>query len=113
MLDVRPLVIPAASGLLVNLGGAITYWSVRDTTDSSGSVFQVYDGNSTAGVLMIDVSTTAGESTSEYIHRGHLRFRSGLYFHLASGAVEGSVTAWTGLAEWEWAALLTAADEVG
>ena len=86
---VRSVTIPDASGGLITGSGYITYWSVRDTTDSSGSVFQLYDGNSTDSQLLVDVSTTAGESTSEYIHRGHLIYQSSLYYNLASGTIGG------------------------
>lgn len=112
MLDVRSLVLPSSSGQLINFAGAITYWSVRDTTSSSGSVLKLYDGTGTDGILVLDVSTTHGQSTSEYIHRGHLRFRSGLYYELVSGTIEGAVTVWTGLSEREWHELLTAVAEV-
>ena len=89
---VRSVTIPDASGGLITGSGYITYWSVRDTTASTGSVFQLYDGNSTDSQLLVDVSTTAGESTSEYIHRGHLIYQSSLYYNLASGTIEGAVT---------------------
>lgn len=89
---VRSVTIPDASGGLITGSGYITYWSVRDTTGSSGSVFQLYDGNSTDSQLLVDVSTTAGQSTSEYVHRGHLIYQSSLYYNLASGTIEGAVT---------------------
>ena len=56
-----PCSLTVASSLLITGSGYITYWSVRDTTDSSGSVFQLYDGNSTDSQLLVDVSTSAGE----------------------------------------------------
>ena len=87
-----PCSLTVASSLLITGSGYITYWSVRDTTASTGSVFQLYDGNSTDSQLLVDVSTTAGESTSEYVHRGHLIYQSSLYYNLASGTIEGAVT---------------------
>ncbi len=89
---VRSIELPASSGGLITGSGYITYWSVRDTTASTGSVFQLYDGNSTDSQLLVDVSTAAGESTSEYIHRGHLIYQASRYYNLASGTIEGAVT---------------------
>ena len=84
--------IPAASGLLITGSGFIPYWSVRDTTDLTGSVFQIIDGNDSTGQILIDVSTTAGESTSEYIGKKMLFYSKSLYYNLISGAEEGEVT---------------------
>jgi hypothetical protein len=78
--------------LLITGSGYIVYWSVRDTTASTGSVLQLYDGQDAHGQLLLDVSTTAGQSTSEYIGRRLLFYTKSLYYNLASGTIEGAVT---------------------
>lgn len=87
-----PCTIPAASGSLITGSGYIVYWSALDTTVMGGSVFELYDGNDANGQLLIAVSTTAGESTSEYIGKRLLFYTKSLYYNLASGAIEGAVT---------------------
>jgi hypothetical protein len=87
-----PCTLPAASGGLITGSGYIVYWSVRDTTASTGSVFQLYDGNDANGQLLLDVSTVAGQSTSEYIGKRLLFYTKSLYYNLASGTIEGAVT---------------------
>jgi hypothetical protein len=87
-----PCTLPAGSAGLITGSGYIVYWSVRDTTASSGSVFQLYDGNDTNGQLLLDVATVAGQSTSEYIGRKLLFYTKSLYYNLASGTLEGAVT---------------------
>jgi hypothetical protein len=87
-----PCTIPSSSGKLITGSGYIVYWSVRDTTASSGSVFQLYDGQDANGQLLLDGSTVAGQSTSEYIGRRLLFYTKSLYYNLASGTIEGAVT---------------------
>jgi hypothetical protein len=87
-----PCTLPASSGLLITGSGYIPYWSVRDTTDLTGSIFQIIDGNDSTGQILIDVSTAAGESTSEYIGKKMLFYTKSLYYNLVSGAEEGEVT---------------------
>jgi hypothetical protein len=87
-----PCTLPSASAGLITGSGYIVYWSVRDTTASTGSVFKLYDGNDTNGQLLLDVATVAGQSTSEYIGKRLLFYTKSLYYNLASGTIEGSVT---------------------
>jgi hypothetical protein len=56
-----------------------------------GSVFQLIDGNDSNGQTLVDVSTSVGESTSEYIGKRLVFYTKSLYYNLASGAIEGSV----------------------
>lgn len=84
--------IPASSGLLISGSGYITYWSVLDTTVSSGSVFSLNDGADPAANALVTVSTDAGQSTSESIQRKNLWYLTGLNFVLTSGTISGSVT---------------------
>ncbi len=86
-----PCTLPAASGGLITGSGYIVYWSVRDTTVSTGSVFQLYDGQDNTGQLLLDVSTVAKGSTSGYIGRKLVFYTKSLYYNLASGTIEGSV----------------------
>lgn len=87
-----PCTFTAASSKLITGSGYIVYWSALDTTVSTGSVFQLVDGQDANGQLLIDVSTTAGESTSEYIGKRLLFYTKSLYFNLVSGTISGAVT---------------------
>lgn len=89
---VQSIHLPAASGPIITGSGYITYWSVLDTTVSSGSIFSIIDGNATDGQGLIKVATIAGQSTSEYIHRLHLCYKQSLYFKLTSGTIDGDIT---------------------
>ena len=87
-----PCTLPAASGGLITGSGYIVYWSALETTGNAAAGFQLIDGNDANGQLLIDVSLSAGESTSEYIGKRLLFYTKSLYFDLVSGAVGGAVT---------------------
>lgn len=105
-MDARSIALPAASGYLITGMGCITYWSTLDTTASSGSQFALYDGDPTDGQLLLEASTTAGQSTSEYIQRGHCCYQRGLYYDLLSGSYGGAVSVWASFSAAEWQAFL-------
>lgn len=89
--------------------GCVTYWSVRDTTVSSGSVFEIYDGNSDDSQLILSVSTSFGESTSEFIGPRSVPFERGLFFYVISGVLVGAVSGLWTLSKAEWNAFLVSA----
>ena len=85
------VVAPGASKVLTSVSGAITYWTWRETTGAAGAVFRLWDSDRAGGQLVLSASLTSGESFRDFIDRGALPFRVGLFFELVSGAVEGAV----------------------
>jgi len=84
--------LPGASGQLVNTGGCLTIHATRETTGSAAAVYRLWDGSSATGTLLLPVSLTSSESTRDDFRNHHLMFRTGLYFELVSGAIEGEVS---------------------
>ena len=87
-----PCTFPAASSLLITGSGYIVYWAALDSGNADGSQFNLWDGQNASGQLLIPVSLTDGESTSEYIGKRLVFYTKSLYFDLVSGGVTGSVT---------------------
>lgn len=87
-----PCSLTAASSLLITGSGYIVYWAALDSGNSGGSQFNLWDGQNASGQLLVPVSLTDGESTSEYIGKRLVFYTKSLYFDLVSGGVTGSVT---------------------
>jgi hypothetical protein len=60
-------------------------------TAASTAVVQIWDGTGAAGTLLDVVGLAASGSAREWLGDGGLRFKTGLYVEIVSGAVEGSV----------------------
>lgn len=84
--------LPEASGLLDAEPGCVVFWSFRDTTATSGSVFNLWDGSGNNSRYLSPFSLQAGQSTRDYIKKHDLPFVNGLFFELVSGTVVGQVT---------------------
>lgn len=83
--------LPSASGQLLNTGGCLTVHSTRETTGSNTAVYRLWDGSNNAGQLLLTVSLGQSESTRDDFRDHHLVFKTGLYYELVSGTVEGAV----------------------
>ena len=90
----RPLTlnIPSKSEQILNTGGCLTVHSTRETTGTTSAVYRLWDGTSAAGTLLLTVSLIAAESTRDDFREHHLTFRTGLYYELVSGSLEGQVS---------------------
>jgi len=87
-----PCSFTAASSRLITGSGYIVYWSPLDGS-MGGSEFQLVDGQDANGQLLMAVSTTAGQSTSEYIGKRLVFYTKSLYYNLVSGGpITGAVT---------------------
>ncbi len=84
--------LPSASKQLVNNSGCLTVHATRETTGTTAAVYRFWDGSGANGTLIMPVSLTAGESTRDDFHEHHIVFRTGLYYELVSGTLEGSVS---------------------
>lgn len=84
--------LPSASELILNGSGCLVWHSSHETTGSAAAEYRLWDSDTNSGQLLIPVSLTSGESTRDYIQAHHLEFRTGLYFELVSGALEGMVS---------------------
>lgn len=83
--------LPAASGMLLNEGGCLVVHSTRETTGSAAAVYRLWDSNNNSGKMLLTVSLSSGQSTRDDFMAHHLTIRTGLYYELVSGALEGSV----------------------
>jgi hypothetical protein len=69
--------------------GGYVGFAVRETA-AAAAVVRIYDGTSAAGVLLDQVTLAAnGEARAHY--PGGLRFATGLFVDVVSGAVAGSI----------------------
>ena len=84
--------LPAASGVLVNYAGCLTVHSTRETSGTAAAVYRLWDGSTNEGTLLLPVSLAISESTRDDFYNHHIVFRTGLYYELVSGTIEGSVS---------------------
>jgi len=84
--------LPGASGILYNADGCIVVHATRETSGGASAVYRLWDGSSASGTLLLPVSLDASESTRDDFRAHHLPFRTGLYFELVSGTIEGCVS---------------------
>lgn len=84
--------LPAASALLTPISGCVLGWSIKDTTVSSGSAFDLWDGSGVASQYLATFTTNANESFRDDYQKHHLPIKAGLYFSLLSGTIVGQVT---------------------
>lgn len=89
-LRVRPVVgrALAASTQLVNMGGRLRGWAVRETTGSNGCVIELYDGNSSAGQLVVPVGVGNGASGSVWFGDDGVDIESGVYVNVVFGTAD-------------------------
>ena len=83
--------MPAASGILYNGSGCLTLHASRETTGTTAAVYQLWDGASNQGTLIVPVSLSASESTRDFFPSHLVPFKTGLYFELVSGTIEGAI----------------------
>lgn len=87
------LPLPSSSQPIYTAGGCLVWHAAKETTGSSTAGYTLWDNPiAAAGIELMPVTLSAGESTRDYIKKHHLPFRNGLYFNLDSGAVAGSVS---------------------
>lgn len=84
--------LPATSGVIINTGGCLVLHSTRETSGSAAAIYRLWDSPSASGQLLLTVSLTISESTRDYFAPHILPFKTGLYFELVSGALEGDVS---------------------
>lgn len=85
------IVLPAESGLLINTSGCFVFHATRETTGSAAAVYRLWDGETSGERLLVPVSLSEGESTRDFFAAHIVKFETGLYYELVSGAVEGAV----------------------
>lgn len=81
--------VPALGG-----SGCVTWHSTLETSGSSAASYTLWDGPHGAGLLLMTVSLSAGQSTRDFIGLHALPYVNGLYVQVVSGAIAGTVTAW-------------------
>lgn len=96
-MESRKLSLPAASGLLTNLAGYVVIQSARETSGSAAAVYRLWDGTDPGENLILTESLAAGASAFNSIALGNLPFRTGLYFELVSGELEGQISVVLGI----------------
>jgi hypothetical protein len=85
--------LPAESGVLVGNGGCVTMHSVRETTGSAPAVYRLWDSDSNQGQLLLTVGLASSASAVNSFAVHTLVFRTGLYYELVDGEIEGQVSA--------------------
>lgn len=85
------IVLPDASGQLVNTGGCLVFHASEETSGSAAAHYRLWDGTDTSGALIVPVSLSADQSTRDFFPAHIAMFRTGLYYELVDGAVEGAV----------------------
>jgi hypothetical protein len=87
--------IPTTTTDVALVGGAsvLTFYGFTETTGAAAAEVQLFDGSGTNGALIVDVALLQGESTRDLIPAPGLMVSVGLFLHVVSGSVQGSV--WT------------------
>lgn len=83
--------MPKASQVLFNGSGCVTFHSSRETSGAAVATYRLWDGGSAAGTLLLPVELAASESTRDGFFQHVLPFKTGLYFELVAGTIEGAV----------------------
>lgn len=86
------IVLPAESGLLLNTGGCLVAHSTEETTGSAAAHYRLWDGTTADSTLLMPVSLSADQSTRDYFNAHIVVFRTGLYYELVDGSIEGAVS---------------------
>lgn len=89
-LRVRPVVgrALAASEQLVNMGGRLRGWAVRETTGSTGCVVELYDGNNSSGQLVVPVGVGNGASVSVWFGDDGVDIETGIFVNMVFGTAD-------------------------
>ena len=74
------------TGTLVLFG-----WTWIETTGSAAAGVELYDGSSTGGALIVPVALNQGESTRDLWGHPGLHVQTGLFLHVTSGSIKGSL----------------------
>lgn len=82
--------LPTASGQIYSGPGCMLFHETYETTGSSTAQYSFWDNTTNAGTRLLTVTLNAGQSTRDYIRKHYMPFYTGLYFHLDSGALNGS-----------------------
>lgn len=86
-----PIATTTASGLLVGGASILTFYGFTETTGAAGAEVELIDGDGTSGAVIVNVTLQQGESTRDLIPAPCLNVRTGLYLHVVSGSIKGSV----------------------
>lgn len=95
MANVLARTIPIATTTtdLTVIGGASVLfgWTWIETTGSAVANVELYDGSGTNGALIVPVALNSGESTRDLWGHPGLGVQTGLFLHVVSGSVKGSL----------------------
>lgn len=83
---------PSASGVLINTGGCLVVHAARETNGAASAVYRLWDSSTASGQLLLPISLAPQESTRDWFAPHTLTFKTGLYFELVSGHLEGDVS---------------------
>lgn len=73
--------------------GVATYrgFSISETSGTASARIRIFEGNSTAGPILDEITLAANESAREYYADNNFSVGSGIYVQVVSGSVSGSV----------------------
>ena len=80
-----------AGGLLI-----VTGWAFKEMTNSAGAAFNIIDGQDASGRLVAPITLVTNESIRDLTGDGGLAFESGIFIHVVSGSISGTVWAVAG-----------------
>lgn len=81
--------ISSYGGFLSAGNGLIAGFNLHETTGTASAFVKVHDGADANAPTMLFISLGPGESTRDWYFPGGLRYQSGLYIEIVSGAIEG------------------------
>ena len=87
----RGIVLPAASGQLINTAGCLVMHATQESSGSAAAHYKLLDGTDANGSLLVPVSLSVPTSQLAICsRRTSSSFRRGLWYKLVDGAVEGA-----------------------
>jgi len=66
-------------------------YSWRETSGTTGAIFELYDGSGAGGILVDTIALSAGQSTRDYFLSDEYEYYGGLYLLVVSGTFKGVV----------------------
>lgn len=85
-----PIVLPAASGLLIGGLALVKGFTVRNTSTTAAARFTLHDGGSATGLFLVECVLATTESARDWFTEFGIVAERGVWFNLDAGTVEGS-----------------------
>lgn len=81
----------ASPPILLSGGGSLYGWAFKETTGNTAASFDILDGETANGNLMVPIALTGGQSTRDWFTVRPMPIYQGVFLNVISGTFEGVV----------------------